>query len=75
MFKYKCIPIKTMTYAQKAVKILAQKGVTAYNQKQTADDRLGCGRCLKINARDLSYAMSVLENNRIPVSGEPYDVQ
>ena len=48
MKKYKCIVVKSQTYAKKAEKVLSQNGISSSVLHCKAGSVSGCGRCVKV---------------------------
>lgn len=74
MKKYKCIVVKSQTYARKAESILSQKGISAFVLHCKAGSVSGCGRCVKVEDKDVERAVLILETNGVSLTGEIYDL-
>ena len=72
--KYKCISVASMTYAQKAVELLKNKGIDSYIIKQTVKNEYGCARCIKIREKQTETALNILKNGGVKMSGEVYEL-
>lgn len=71
--KYKCISVKSLTYAQKAESILKSHGIDAYIIKQPVENTFGCARCVKIEVSDVGRSIKLLESGGVIMSGDIYD--
>ncbi len=72
---YKCILVKSLTYAQKAADILSRKGISAYITRQTFNPKYGCARCIKVLQKDLASAKQIMDDANIPMTGDVYDFE
>ena len=72
---YKCILVKSSTYAQKAAGILSRKGRNAYVTRQTFNSKYGCARCIKVSDKDVQKAKEIMRNEGIPLTGDVYDYE
>ena len=74
MKKYKCIVVKSQTYARKAESILSRKGISAFVLHCKAGSVSGCGRCVKVEDKDVERAVLILKTNGVSLTGEIYDL-
>ena len=74
MKKYKCIVVKSQTYAKKAEVILMRKGITAFVLHCKAGSVSGCGRCVKVLDRDIDRSIDILKAEGVVLTGEIYDL-
>lgn len=72
--KYKCIVVKSQTYARKAEKILARNGISAFVVHCTVKSVSGCGRCVKVEDKNTAKAVALLKAEGIILTGEIYDL-
>lgn len=72
--KYRCIMVKSVTYAQKAKKILAKNGITTYISKQDKGDKYTCSWCVKVPFYEESRAIKIMEENGVKMTGYIFDV-
>lgn len=71
--KYRCIMVKSVTYAQKAKKILAANGIKVYTSKQNKGDAYTCSWCVKVPYYNEAEALQLLEENGVKLTGYIFD--
>lgn len=71
---FKCILVKSITYAQKSYDILRKKGISSYICRQHFTAKCGCSWCVKVDSRDLDEAMQLLQSEEIKMTGDIYDI-
>lgn len=71
--RFKCIGVRSVTYAQKAKDVLKRYSVKAAAVKRAAGTS-GCGWCVRVAASQVETAYSLLKNNGVKVTGEIYDL-
>ncbi|MBE6896062.1 MAG: DUF3343 domain-containing protein [Ruminococcaceae bacterium] len=74
MKKYKCIVVKSQTYAKKAEKILTYNGISAFVLHCKAGSVSGCGRCVKVEEKDVARSVDILKAEGVILTGEIYDL-
>lgn len=72
--KYRCIMVKSVTYAQKSKKILENNGIMAYISKQNKGDQYTCSWCVRVPYFQESTAVKLLEENGVKMTGYIFDV-
>lgn len=72
--RMKCLPVRSVTYAQKAEGILKRYGIRSNIIRQEQGMRIGCGWCIAVPLTQSGTARSVLENGGVRIAGEPYDL-
>lgn len=72
--KYKCITVKSVTYAQKAKSVLLRKGIDAYLSRREVGDGGSCLWCVKVQGEKAERAYGILLESAIPVTGEIYEM-
>lgn len=73
--KYRCIMVKSVTYAQKAKKILVKNGISTYISKQNKGDQYTCSWCVKVPFYQESTAVRLMEENGVKMTGYIFDVE
>ena len=66
--------VKSVTYAQKAKKILEKKGISSYISKQDKGDQYTCSWCVKVRADQERVAVKIMEENGVRMTGNVFDV-
>ena len=74
MKKFKCIVVKSQTYAKKAENILSRNGITAFVLHCKAGSVSGCGRCVKVESKDVERATVILKSEGVDLTGEIYEL-
>ena len=72
---YKCIAVKSITYAQKAKKILSEKGIDGYLYRGDRSNGHSCHWCVKIKQINADKAYRILLDSGIPLTGEMYEIR
>ncbi len=67
---YKCILVKSVTYAQKAKKLLAEKGISVFISKQNIGPEYSCAWCVRVPEKSVGDALSVMEKNGVKRKGD-----
>ena len=68
----KCIIVKSITYAQKAKKVLMDKGITAYISKQSYNKKYSCAWCVSVKEKDLKKSIDTMKLEGVKMSGDVY---
>ncbi|MDF2686633.1 MAG: hypothetical protein K0S55_1815 [Clostridia bacterium] len=71
---FKCILVKSITYAQKSYDILIKKGITSYICRQHFTAQCGCAWCVKVKSNDLEKALGIMNSAEIKMTGDVYDI-
>ena len=72
MKKYKCIVVKSQTYAKKAEKVLSLNGISSSVLHCKAGSVSGCGRCVKVEEKDVDRSVDILKKECVILTGEIY---
>ncbi len=72
---YKCIAVKSVTYAQKAKKILSEKGIDGYLYRGDRSSGHSCHWCVKVKHINADKAYRILLDSGIPLTGEMYEIR
>lgn len=70
----KCIAVRSVTYAQKALETLKKHGIKCEMRRAPAQIRVGCGWCVSVSETQLGTVKSLLQKNGIKITGETYDL-
>ena len=66
--KYYYITFRSVTYAQRAERLLQQKGIRCALQRTPRwMEEQGCGYCLRLQTRDGSEAIRLLREQQMPL--------
>lgn len=65
--------VKSVTYAQKAKKILAANGIRVYTSKQNKGDAYTCSWCVKVPVENVNEAVSLLKEHGVKLTGYIFD--
>jgi len=68
----KCIGVKSMTYAEKAKKILITNGINAEIRRLNGSES-GCGKCIAVKSESVNRAIDIMRKNGILMTGEIKD--
>lgn len=68
--KYKCIMVRSVTYAQKAKKLLEEKGILTFISKQNYGDEYSCAWCVKVPEKSVRDALAMMEENGVKRKGD-----
>lgn len=66
----KCILVKSVTYAQKAKKLLTEKGIRVRISKQNYGPEYSCAWCVKVPAGSVREAILLMDENGVKRKGE-----
>ena len=72
--KQKCIPVRSITYAQKAQQLLNRRGIRASISRQSGRSAYGCAWGVDVPAVQANTAFTLMANAGIPLTGEIYDL-
>jgi hypothetical protein len=72
---YKCIAVKSVTYAQKAKKILGERGIDGYLHRGERSNGQSCHWCVKVRQINADRAYRILLDADIPMTGEIYEIR
>lgn len=70
----KCIAVRSVTYAQKALDTLKKHGIQCEMRRAPVQMRVGCGWCVSVSEKQSESAKSLLQRNGIKITGETYDL-
>ena len=68
--KYKCIMVRSVTYAQKAKKLLEERGITALISKQNLGEEYSCAWCVKVPEKSVADTLEIMEKNGVKRKGD-----
>lgn len=69
----KCISVQSVTYAQKAVRLLQERGFRAWSVRLRDPRRAGCMWYVKVESARLREALQILTAEGVRMNGEIYD--
>lgn len=71
---YKCIIVKSITYAQKSLDLLKNKGITSYIVRQQFTEKYGCAWCVKVAPQHFYRSLEIMNAAQIKMTGDIYDI-
>ena len=66
--------VKSVTYAQKARKLLMEKGITVLISRQNYGQQFTCSWCVKVPEHEVERALQIMNDAKIKMNGEVYDL-
>ena len=70
----KCILVRSVTYAQKAQKLLNRNNIKSTVSKQIRASRYGCAWCVIVDERLEKRSLEILSNGGVLMTGDVYYV-
>ena len=70
----RCIAVRSVTYAQKAVEVLQKYDIHGTVQRNPVRSADGCGWCVAVPFTQSETAYGLLLRNGVKVTGEFYDL-